>query len=296
MHSYCHIFTCRSLFSPRSVLGIGIEDGENAERFWSRLPYAAHTRMMRPEIRRDFISLHANLICQSSFLNIVNTLSGKVERVKDNLSKFDLFTNGIHKYSILLEVIKADKILSSKTKLSCGHDPDLKKVKSLSEIDNVARAFLKLKIRKQTVRGTKKSAMSSRALKSMKECLNGLITAFNASYPLEVALDYNSVTNNCEVDIQNDGIENSILFWKSIEQLMMTRRDVIDGVANLTAVKKEMEQLSTSLLDDDCIIEALGIRKALFESVINNLTKILAVTRDLYTNYAAYIKQISSSF
>lgn len=295
MHSYCHIFTCRSLFSPRSVLGIGIEDGENAERFWSRLPYAAHTRMMRPEIRRDFISLHANLICQSSFLNIVNTLAGKIERVKDNLSKFDLLTNVVHKYSSLLEVIKANQSPSSKTKLSCRNDLDFKKDKSLSEIDSVARAILKLEIRKKTVRGTKKTAMSCRALKSTRECLNVLITTFNASYPLEVALDYNSVTKNCKLDIQNDGIENSILFWKSIEQLMMTRRDVIDGVANLTAVKKEMEQLSTSLLDD-YIIEAIGIRKALFESVINNLSKILTVTRDMYTKYDAYIKQIPSGF
>ena len=295
MHSYCHIFTCRSLFSPRSVLGIGIEDGENAERFWSRLPYAAHTRMMRPEIRRDFISLHANLICQSSFLNIASTLAGKIERVKDNLSKFDLLANCVHNYSSLLEAIKADQSPSSKSKLFCRNDPDLKKVQLLSEIDSVARSILKLKIRKRSVRGTKKSAMSSRALKSTKECLNELMAAFNARYPSEVALDYNSVTNNCKIDIQNDGIENSILFWKSIEQLMMTRRDVIDGVANLTAAKKEMEQLSSSLLDD-CIIETIGIRKALFESVINNLTKILTVTRDLYTKYDAHIKQISSGF
>ena len=85
MHSYCHYLSCRSRLSPRYILGIRLEDGENAERFWSRLLYASHTRKMRSEIRRDFISLHANLLCQSSFFSLADTLNLKLSRAEKTL-------------------------------------------------------------------------------------------------------------------------------------------------------------------------------------------------------------------
>ena len=48
MHSYNHNDACQSRCSPKRMLGIGIEDGEDCERFWSFIGYAgSYTSVMR---------------------------------------------------------------------------------------------------------------------------------------------------------------------------------------------------------------------------------------------------------
>ena len=62
LHAYSHNLVCRSQFAPNFKLCFGLEDGENAERFCSQLPFASHTSFMRKFNRRNYITMHVHTL------------------------------------------------------------------------------------------------------------------------------------------------------------------------------------------------------------------------------------------
>ena len=85
-HSYAHDLKCRSKFSPKYMTDIGIEDGENMDRLWSQMPYACHSRYMRPETRRDFITIYAHAIAMKAYKSLPESIETKMRRSFSNLS------------------------------------------------------------------------------------------------------------------------------------------------------------------------------------------------------------------
>lgn len=106
LHSYCHNFKCRSRYCPRHIFGIGLKDGENAERFWSRLAWNAHYRYMRPENRRDFISAHVNLLDQKSFNGLSSNLKSKLKKAKK--MAFELLKCNPRSYALVRQAIQIE--------------------------------------------------------------------------------------------------------------------------------------------------------------------------------------------
>ena len=293
MHSYCHNLSCRSRLSPRYILGIGLEDGENAERFWSRLPYAAHTRKMRSEIRRDFISLHANLLCQSSFFSLADTLNLKLSRAEKSLDDLmKIFTDKQKApiaYQTFIEEMENTKRDSTNdlTSNRRASDVEIKR----RNIDSIARTIIRIELKSNSRMGTKKSAMIARALKSSRECLSESIDEFNATFPSESRLEFSKVLLRCKSSLLSDEMENNSLFWKCIEQLKMTHRDLIDGQASLLRISENITSCQ-SLAIDHSIIQATNKRLTEIQSVRMSLAKLNSNSRALQAKYRSYLSQV----
>ena len=283
MHAFCHNFSCRIHFGPSSISGIGLEDGENAERFWSRLPYASHTRVMRPEIRRDFISLHANLLCQASFSSLPETLRSKFLKAQKNLEQLSEI---LMKRSVTETYSDFTLALIKESIDAESNNIDLSK----RNLFSIARIILDLESRNGKVRGTKKAQFLARTLAAARQTLNDLIKTFNESFSEDV-LDYPKVMAEVRRSHLDDTFGCRVLFWKSLEQLVLTHCDTIDAICNLKKVLAEMEAAIK-----DCqnvsISQAIKKRCDLIESKLLSLNGVVKLGRELKQKYSSYLKDV----
>lgn len=82
LHSYCHGNECQAKYSPKNVFGLGHTDGEDAERFWSRLAnFVGRTQNMASEHRTDFLCHKFEFINREALQRVVPSLASSLEPV-----------------------------------------------------------------------------------------------------------------------------------------------------------------------------------------------------------------------
>lgn len=137
MHSYNHNDACQSRCSPKRMLGIGVEDGEDCERFWSFINYAgSYTSVMRNENRTDVLSIICEAYNECRFYRIVDRLKKDANKCSDNLNLIfseDLTLESIEVY----DHVRQEILMSNETLLLSVHqssqDPKSAFMKSIRE-------------------------------------------------------------------------------------------------------------------------------------------------------------------
>ncbi len=226
LHAYCHNSSCRIKFGPRFILGIGIEDGENAERYWSRLPFAAHTRYMRPETRRDFITTHCHFLSENAYLNLVPCLKRKFKNAKKILSAVK--TTSLSYSGIKSEIEKSKNSISKSNVLSSKEEAE-------ESLFALARTVFRCEKHQKRSRGTKISATVATGIRKATSCLSENVSAFNSRFSTNLTVK--SILDGAK-NSSKDALEDSIDFWKAIEQLYMIEKDV--NTADKTLVRMNL--------------------------------------------------------
>lgn len=155
MHAFNHVETCQSKSSPRRMLGIGLKDGEDCERFWSQLRnIVSQTSVMRNENREDVIALVCESINDSSLDRLVERLKNDFKRCQRKLEElqdggFDF--NDVKDYSVVKDELKKinDKWISD---LDDSKNLPIENLKSAILSPLICRLnTLKLSIRKKGI-------------------------------------------------------------------------------------------------------------------------------------------------
>ena len=140
MHSLNHNDPCQSKFSPKRILGIGHEDGEDSERAWAYLRFlAASTSVMRKENREDVITFVWDAYNESLLFRLVEKLKNDVKRCRINISDLmsRLFIEDVKPYTIIVnELLAANlacrtlpvtEIMDAKSRFIKAMLPDVRK-------------------------------------------------------------------------------------------------------------------------------------------------------------------------
>lgn len=282
-------------------MGIGIEDGENMERLWSQMPYACHSRYMRPETRRDFITIFAHTIAVKSYKNLPESIGTKMRRSLLNLG----MTKSEYKTIKLIEIDKCcleylnqynyvdlNKTLIS-IKLALINDnsqsDDIKQ--SIRQyIDMLARSKISRDSKSYERSGTKGAAMSKRTKRSVDQSFYEAVEQFNTRFGEN--LSASSVLDSLKTGIIDDDLENSIICWKSIEQLSICYDDLNSSIKSLNKVSKEMLDFSKPSIDQT-IVELLKQRIHLNNQIVTRLKALKIVCFDALSKLQTYHQQIT---
>lgn len=285
LHAYGHDLNCRSKFAPYSKLGFGLEDGENAERFWSQLPYAIHTRFMRPRTRRDYISMHVHYLAEMAYHRLANTIKIKLKRAKTYINSLKnsvgLPTGSYKLFRENLEAIMA----AAPTAIQSGNK-DL----SFKNIESLASSYMKLLEKRKKVRGAKSSAHILRCIQSTKTSLNDEIEKFNLQFP-EAKVLFKDVLNITDTKDKTD--DQLVFFWKSIEQLIMCYDDSTAAIASLNMTQSSMKLVLKSKLSRD-VKQKIRLRLKMNALILKELGKVKVSCKKMLDNYKTYERQVNA--
>lgn len=293
LHSYCHNFKCRTRYCPRNIFGIGLEDGENAERFWSRLGWNVHHRYMRPENRRDFLTAHVNLMCTKSFKQLSKTLRLKLRNAKNEAS---CLLKNIANVGLYFEVKRYTDFENNRVS-SVNTFEDWPSDRLLAQIYDTASTLQRLQILQRERKGAKSTAMLARTIQSTSKSLTDYVSMYNLKHCVksEETITESDVLERIKDPLHKTDHIKKILFWKSIEQIIMTRRDIDDAI-------KSIQLLSTKLarIIEDCRTRELFLvdlheqKQQLFKSTLQSLKKIEDETADIdwENQFNPFLRQI----
>ena len=283
MHSYCHNLSCRTKFSPTFKFGIGLEDGENAERWWSRMNWNSNLSFMRPENRRDFISTLVDGKNESALEELPRTLRLKLKKAKKILESSGLQRDFVVVNNNLNSEISQYRLMKFSGKVR----QDI----FLEKIFDTCATIKKLRINQFGKNGAKKTAMYSNAIKSSVKDLAELIKIYNSEFKCN--LTDNDVFSQCSSDRLESGLATEIRYWKACEQVLMT-------IAHICAAIKRLESLVSNLIvkitDPDCekYKDLFAQRKEFYSNILGELRLLQNFASDLANSHKNSLEQLKS--
>ena len=138
--------------------------------------------------------------------------------------------------------------------------------------------------------GTKGAAMGKRIKRSADqafyEAVEQFITRFGEN------LSGSSVLDSLRTGLMDDYLEQSILFWKSVEQLVYYHYDLNSSIKSIRKVSKEMVDFSKPSIDQT-IVEAIDQRISLNKQIVTRLKALKFIYTDALDKINSYQLQIS---
>lgn len=297
-HSYAHDMACRSKFSPKFMMGLGLEDGENMERLWSQMPYAVHSRYMRPETRRDFITIHAHAIAMKAYLSLPKTIELKLKRSLMNLGlihsmggKIKLLKGDFSRLNSISYSVVIENLRNIKNTLQSNPGDDIESEAAMRQyVDLLGLSKIRRDLKGNRRTGTKGAAMEKRTKMSANRTFLEAIEEFNKRF--DGTLSDSDVLEALKSDRLERDLEASILCWKSVEQISFCYDDLTSAYFSLNKVSEEMKVICDKSTTDASLVKMLEVRMNLNHVITEKLQRLRSIAIEALDRIQIYSDQI----
>ena len=286
MHSYCHQLNCRIKYCPKYLLGLGLEDGENCERFWSLMPWNVNTAYMRPENRRDVITAHVFFVCEKAWRDLPENLNLKHRKALKILEIATSEKFAPRSYSALLEDLV--KFKDPYPNSDSRTQKDFNRERILDSARNIVR-LQGLQARKK---GAKKTALIAKAIVASNSSLNEQIQKFNATFGEDLSSAKVFELIQKDLSHMDSVFSKEIEFWKACEQILITRRDCKDSIKYLQSLIDDLN-IFISAKQDSALVELYLKKSIRIENLINSLNETKSNLDKTFNSFKGIMEEIN---
>ena len=94
---------------------------------------------------------------------------------------------------------------------------------------------------------------------------------------------------------KDSSTENLILFWKGIEQLIMSYDDLVASILSINRINSEMQSILQEVLSAS-IKQTIMIRLKLNRSILKKLSKVKIKCKTLLDRYSFFENQVQEYY
>ncbi len=267
------------------MLGIGLEDGENVERWWSRMSWNSNLACMRPENRRDFISALVDNKNEMAYIELPKCLEIKVKKAQ---KAFEAMKNrGVRPYAIVVPLLFSEVETISKEEFTNNADKNDLSEKLFEQC--LLIKHLRLKQRKK--KGSKTTAMIARAISASMKDLDYMLERYNLRF--KTSLTDQQLFSSIKSEKMESHFVEELRFYKACEQVILTLHDIEDAKSNLLNL---IESLNQHIANPAHVasLDLFKRKKHFFKQIHKSLSIVEELATKLKSEYSVFVNQLNN--